>query len=88
MKKLIILITAITFSSCRYTTGYYIDQDITTIILTGEPCLKTRIWHRGELLKAWFDVITINTPDTIKCYRIKQAKQFILKCEKIDNECN
>ena len=79
---------AVVVSSCEFTTGYYIEQEIADHACEPGAFLKTKIWHKGDIVKSWYDEIEFDTPDTLKCYRLKQAHKFVEKCKSIEASCN
>lgn len=82
------ILLAVVIQSCIFTPGYYIEQEIADNYFKPGAFLKTRIWHNGDIIKSWHDEISLYTPDTIKCYRYKQAKEFVIKLKKIEGNCN
>ncbi len=44
--------------------------------------------YNGERVYTESDVITMDTPENIKCIRAKEAQAAIEKCEKIMSACN
>lgn len=74
--------------SCEFTPGYYIQQEVADHVIKKGAYLKTEIWHNGAIVQSWYDEITLNTPDTIKCYRHRQSEEFIIKLKKIESACN
>lgn len=79
---------AIVAISCTFTSEYYIEQDIAAHGFKTGAFLKTKVWHKGEIIKSWYDEVKIDTPNTIKCYRLMQAMEFVKKCKSFDDYCN
>lgn len=77
-KSLAPILIFILFTGC----GYKIKQE--SVYLMNSPYLITQLTKDGLVIESWFDEITINTNDSIKYYRYKEAQKLMKKIRSID----
>ena len=57
-----LMLVAVLFTSCQLTTGYYIEQEVRESEHSYDVNFVTYVWHRGKIIKAWYDPIdSVNT---------------------------
>jgi len=58
-------------------TSYFIEQAYTQKTITPVEAYATYVWHRGGILKSWYDDYNTMT-DSSKRARIEDAKKYII----------
>ncbi len=58
--------------------SFVIEQEVCTSFIDGKTQLRTLVWHKFDILEAWYDPIE-NADEELISYRYKQAERFIEK---------